>query len=427
MDVIVIGGGAVGLSTAEALQRRGAEVVVIEAEGWGQGASAGNAGWVSPGLSNPVPAPGTMAQALRWMPNPKSPLLIRMPRRLDFLTWSYGFWRATHEDRYSAGLAALVALCDRAVADFKALAARGVDFEWHEKGILFVAHSEKTLAAERAVLEDVTAVGHEVGYKEFDPEEALAYEPNLRPGLTGALLSPGECHVRPESLNDGLVKHLDRAGVDLRSGVKVREIRRDGDGWLVQTESDGNLRAPAVVVAAGVTTRHLVEPLGVKLPMEGAKGYSITFDEPSRQLRGSMYLLDAKLAIAPYNDALRFAGTMELGSRKRNLPKARVKAVEEAARDALHDWGPHAGRQAWAGFRPMTTDGLPVLGPVPGHPGLSVATGHSMLGITLAPTSGELLAPAVLEGGTSLELAAFSIARFGNRSAVGPVPAEAAR
>ena len=206
----------------------------------------------------------------------------------------------------------------------------------------------------------------------------------------------------------------------------MRALRRDGGGWLVRTERAGDLRAPAVVVAAGVATRALIEPLGVKLPMEGAKGYSLTFEKPSRLPRGSIYILDSKLAIAPYVEALRIAGTLELGARRRDLPAARLKAVEQAAGRALRDWAPHGPRQAWAGFRPLTTDGLPVLGSVPGHPGLSVATGHSMLGITLAPTSGELLAPVVLEGAPSLELAPFTIARFGNRAAPTVKPASAA-
>lgn len=425
-DVVVIGGGAIGLSVAEALERRGAKVCVLEAEAWGEGASEGNAGWVSPGLSNPVPAPGVMIQALKWMPNPKSPLLIRPTLRPDFLTWSYGFWRATNKARYSAGLAALVALCARSVDDYHALIERGIEVEWHEEGILFIARSPRWLESERTVLNDITALGFDVQLKEMTEQEALEYEPSLRPGFAGALLSPRDCHIRPESLTRGLVARLSERGADLQEGVRVRSIGRDGDGWVVRTESGTTLRAKQVVVAAGVATRRLVEPLGIKLPMEGAKGYSITYDEPSLKLRGSLYLLDAKVAVAPYENALRFAGRLELGAKTREATPGRVQVVEEAARIALKDWAPHGRRKAWAGFRPMTTDGLPVLGPVPGHPGLSVATGHSMLGITLAPTSGELVAEAITEEGPSLELAPFSIARFNNRMPRSPLAALAA-
>ncbi|MBB4665125.1 NAD(P)/FAD-dependent oxidoreductase [Conexibacter arvalis] len=416
MDAVVIGGGVVGLCAAEALARRGAEVTVVEQGGWGEGASAGNAGWVSPGIPNPLPAPGTMLQALRWMPDPSSPLLVRPVPRFSFLRWSYDFWRATRPRRYSAGMAALVALCDRAVPDYEALAERGVAFEWHDRGLLFVARDQRVLDHELHVLRDAQALGYDGELRMLDAAALRALEPALSDALVGAIHSLGERHVRPETVTAGVVAWLREAGADLRERTAVARIAREGDRWTVVCADGAAVRADRVVVAAGAASGRLLAPLGVRLPMEGAKGYSVTYEEADPPLGGPIYLLEDKLALTPFDGALRAAGTLELGARDLRLDRRRIEAVDRAARRALADWGARGTRREWAGFRPLTPDGVPVIGPVPGLPGLHVATGHSMLGVTLAATTGALLAPAILDGRPPLELAPFSIARYDNRA-----------
>lgn len=413
-DVAVVGGGIVGLCVAESLARRGASVAVLEAVGWGLGASEGNAGWVSPSISNPLPAPGTMAQALRWMPDPRSPLLVHPVWSWAFARWSWDFWRSTRPPRYGAGMAALVALCDRAVADYEALADRGVRFEMHDRGLLFVACEQRTLEAELGVLGDVGAVGRELDLEVLDARRAREREPALSDRIAGAIHTHGDRHVRPETVVAGVVERLAKGGATLRGAERVRRLTRASSGWRL-TSANANMIADQVVVAAGVGTVDLLAPLGVRLPLIGAKGYSITVDQPAVRPGSPLYLLEAKVGVTPFDDSLRFAGTLELGARDLRISPPRIAAIEAAAARGLRSWQPHGSRREWAGFRPLTPDGVPVLGAIPGHPGLHVATGHSMLGVTLAPTTGELIAAAVHDGGPSLELAAFSIARFDNR------------
>jgi D-amino-acid dehydrogenase len=419
MDVAVVGGGVIGLAVAESLSRRGAKVVVLEAGRCGGAASAGNAGWITPGLSAPVPAPGTMLQALKWMPNPGSPLLVRPVLRLSFLRWSYDFWRATGRRRYGAGMAALVALSDRTIADFDALRDRGVEFEMHADGMLFVAHSETSLEHELEALRDQQAVGYRGGVEVIDGAAAREREPGLADGVAGAIVAPLERHVRPETLTRGLADHLRANGAEIREGVTVRGLARRAGGWTLDCDG-ADVRADRVVLAGGVSTPALLRPLGVRLPLEGAKGYSITLEDPPIRLRGPLYLLESMVGVSPYDGALRLAGTLELGAKDLRLNARRVASIERAGRKYLRGWPDGAPRTAWAGFRPLLPDGLPAIGPVPGQDGLHVATGHSMLGVTLAPATAEVLAPAVLSGEPSLELAPFSIARFGNRVPAAP-------
>ena len=416
-DVIVVGGGAIGLCTAEALQRRGARVLVLEGGRIGEQASSGNAGWITPGLSNPVPAPGTVPQALRWMLDPSSPLLVRPTLRPAFLRWAYDFWRSTSPARYSAGMAALVALGSRAIPAYEALRDAGVEFEMHADGLLFVAHTEEELAAELTALRDQRALGYAGRVEALDAAATLALEPALAPGVAGGILAADERHVRPETVTAGVAAQLRAHGATLREGARVDRLARDGAGWSL-TVGGEVIRGDRVVIALGADTGKLLDPFGVRLPLEGAKGYSFTDPAPAIRPRRPLYLLESKVGVSPFDGGLRFAGTLELGSRNGGVDPRRLGALDAAAGRYLKQWRANPARAGWAGQRPLLPDGLPAIGPVPGHAGLFVATGHSMLGITLAPATGEVLAPAVLDGRPALSLAPFSLARFDNRSAI---------
>ncbi len=410
MKVAVVGGGVVGLCVAEALQRRGAEVIVLEADLCGGAASAGNAGWISPGISNPLPAPGVVSQALRWMLNPRSPLLIHPVLRPSFVRFLFDFWRNTRPARYHAGMAALVATTQRAVGDFDSLAQR-CQFEMHKAGMLFVARGSRELEAEYRVLREHLEMGYDGEVRLMGREELLSEEPGLSDAVSGAAFASAECHVRPETVTAGVAARLHQVGAEIRENCPVRGIARSNGAWALTT-ADGGVEAGRVVLAGGVATRGLLAPFGVRLPLLGAKGYSLTLDHPPIRLKRPVYLVEDKVGLSPYDDALRLAGTLELGSTPGEINARRVAGIREAGERSLRDWSSDLDWRTWAGERPLLPDGLPAIGPVPGQDGLFVATGHAMLGVTLAPTTAELLAPTVLDGRPSLELAPFSLARF---------------
>lgn len=410
MKVAVVGGGVVGLCLAEALQRRGAEVTVLEAGICGRAASAGNAGWITPGISNPLPAPGVVLQALRWMFNPRSPLLIHPVARPSFIRFLFAFLRNTRRDRYGAGMAALVATTQRAVSDFGSLAER-CQFEMHQDGMLFVARTKSALEAEHRVLREQQALGYDGEVRVLGRDEVHHEEPGLGDAITGAVFASAEGHVRPETVTAGVSTRLREVGVEIRENSPVEGIARANGSWAVAT-ADGGVEADGVVLAGGVGTARLLAPLGVRLPLLGAKGYSLTLERPTIKLKRPVYLVEDKVGVSPYEGAIRLAGTLELGSKPGVIHAKRVAGIREAGERALRDWTPDLDWKTWTGERPLLPDGLPAIGPVPGSDGLFVATGHSMLGVTLAPTTAELLAPAVLDGRPSLELAPFSLARF---------------
>lgn len=407
--IAVIGGGVVGLCVAHSLARRGAPVTVIERDRCGAGASAGNAGWVTPGLAAPVPAPGVVLQAMRWMLDRDSPFLVRPRPDPAFLAWGVRFWLASSARRHRAGLRATLDLARPTTALFDALRADGVDFEMHDDGLLYLVRDEAGLAAWARMYAELAGLGFDAGVRELDRAAVHALEPGLQPSVAAGLLARVERHVRPETLTAGLRVSLEERGVRIEEETGVDAIVPNGSGWTVRTH-DGSIDADRVVVAAGAWSARLLASHGLRLPLEAAKGYSITADGAAAPRR-PLYLTEIKVGASPFAGALRLAGTLELAGLDLQVDPRRVAAIARGAAGYLSAPLPEA-RVEWAGLRPILADGLPAIGAVPRRPGLFVATGHHMLGVTLAPATGEALAPLVLEDRLVDVLRPLAPARF---------------
>jgi D-amino-acid dehydrogenase len=398
LKVAVVGGGAVGLCCAYSLARRGADVVVYERDRVGEGCSFGNTGWICPGLSAPLPAPGVMTSAVRGMLRPGSPVLIRPLVGLAFLRWSWRFWRACTPDAYRAGLEATVALARRTFELFDELRSAGVELDLHSTGMVVAALTEAGLEEYATMLGDAKAAGYEGDVRVLDGDAVRELEPAASDAVVGAVHAPAERYVRPESLTRGLADALRRAGVEICEGAEVGDVRE--------------LRADAVVVAAGVWSGRLLASAGVSLPMEAAKGYSVTARGRGTVPRHAYYLAEAKVGCSTFGDAVRIAGVFDLTGLDLALRRRRIETITASAAAYFRDWRPDEIELEWAGLRPYPPDGLPVVGRVPGRDGLYAATGHGRMGITLAPVTGELLADVILDGASPPELEPFRMERF---------------
>jgi D-amino-acid dehydrogenase len=412
--VIVVGGGAVGLCVAEALASRGAEVIVFERERCGAGASAGNAGWITPSLAIPVPGPGVIAESLRWLVNPSGPLWIRPTLAPEMLGWIASFIASCARPVYRRGLAALQAAAALAGPSFDRLAARGVEFELHEDPLLYPAFTRAELDHLFAVADELRSVGLTRAPDRLSVDELTALEPALGDGVVGGLVARGDRRVRPERFTAGVREALVSRGTELLEHCPVTALHRNGSRWTVECPA-AERHGDAVVLASGVASARLLGRLGVRVPLAAAKGYSRTYASDPSGPTTALYLEGPKVAISAFDGAVRVSGTLELGARGLGLSARRLGTLTAAAQAAMPGWRMPSGPHDWAGMRSLSPDGLPFIGPVPGHDGLHLAAGHATLGITLAPLTGELLAELLLERTHGDLLTAFDPARVMQR------------
>jgi D-amino-acid dehydrogenase len=408
--VAVVGAGVVGLACAVELQRRGADVTLLERDKPGGGASSGNAGWITPVFATPLPAPGVVATSLRWMLQPDSPLFIKPRLDLGLVRWLWSFWRHANARDFERGVRAYAELASHAFADFDALVAEGLDVPIDARGSLFLF---TTPAGADHLRHEVDLMG-EFGYDPAEilrPDEVRDIEPAITSRVAGGILVARERFLRPEALIDALVEMATRLGVHIRGGTAVTGFGASGDAVTTVETATGTVPVDQVVVAAGAWSRPLLAPVGVDLPIEAGRGYGITIDAPSTNLQRATYLAESRIACTPFDGALRLAGTMEFSGLDAPIDPLRHQAIRRGADEYLAGW---RGRleQEWAGPRPVTPDGLPVIGHVSRFRNLLIASGHAMLGVTLAPSTALAIADLVCDGASRYPLVAFDPRRF---------------
>lgn len=408
---VIVGGGTIGLLSAYQLRKRGRDVVVIDKGNPGEGASLGNAGWVTPSLSGPVPAPGLVGQSIRWMLSADSPLYISPKAAPSMLRWLFTFWRHCNERAYRAGLTAMADLNRRTTADFDALKSEGLDFEMHSKGLLFVCLEEKTIESLLADFHQLAEYDLGVPIR-YTRDESLDLEPILKPTIAGSVLMPNERHVRPESLNAAVVNWLKNNGVEIRSRTSVTGLRLGNRRVQAVETSEGSIAAEQVLIATGAQAGYFCRLAGLRLPMQAGKGYSITIQQPEVEVGRPMYMDERRVAVSPFEDTLRVAGTMELSGINLDLDPRRLKAIRSGANLYMKDWEKGERITEWVGMRPMLPDGLPAIGRIPTCENLFIAAGHAMLGITLGPTTAVAVAELMNGEQTEFDLRPYDPSRF---------------
>ena len=410
-EVAVVGGGVVGLACAHAIEQRGMRVLVLDGSTTGAGASRGNTGWVVPSLSMPLAAPGMLATGLKSALHPRGALVIRPAFDTSWLRWLWQFRRNCSPERFRRGVLALVALNRTTLEQFDAYTAEGIEFESHATGMLILARERSGLSSFAALFGELVRAGFDGAISELDPARARELEPALSESVGAVLHTTVDRFVRPESLVAGLAAHLRSRGVAIREQAPVSGLARAANGWRLQLADGEVIEAASVVVAAGAATSTLLAPLGVRLPVIGAKGYSVDLRGEGEPPRTALYLSEPKLGVSAFDGGVRIAGVFELPSRSTSVDPRRIEALIADALPYLRGWRPTPDElrsaAGWAGLRPATPDSLPLIGPVEGLPGLLIASGHGMLGVTLAPATGRAIADILVSGGVAAELEPF--------------------
>jgi D-amino-acid dehydrogenase len=406
-NVIIIGGGIIGLCSAYYLQKEGHHVTVIDQSNMDAGASYVNAGYLSPSHLIPLSAPGVMKKGLKWMLNPASPLYIKPRLDSDFIKWTLAFNKscnANHVEKAIPAIKGITLLTQDLYDDIK----RDENFSFHyeKKGLLMLCQTEKMLEEEIETANLGKREGLDVN--EISIEELKTLEPNATFNVKGATYYKCDSHSTPHEFMTEMKVHLKNVGVTFFLNEKVEDLIINNRKIEAVKTKNQTLKADEFVLAAGSWSTLLSKKLGMKLLLQAGKGYRINTTQNTGITIPSI-LAEAKVAVTPMNGFTRFAGTMEIAGINNHINKIRVEAIANAASNFYPDvtLTQEEKNDVASGLRPVSPDGLPYIGKSSKCKNLTIATGHAMMGWSMGPATGKLVSEVISDKKSTLNLNPF--------------------
>jgi D-amino-acid dehydrogenase len=395
-EVVIIGAGVIGLFCAYYLRKAGHSVTIVEKEDVGSGSSMSNAGYVCPSHIVPLAAPGMITQGLKWMLKSESPFYIRPRPDPALLAWLWRFARAGTHRHVSRAAPLLRDLSLESEHLYRLLSEEpGLDFGYQRRGLLMLYQTEH--ARHSAVAAAGAAVKLGISARVLSSDDLRALEPGVEYSVSGGVYYPGDGHLVPERLISSLRAHLEAQGVSIQTSAAVVEFDRRSSGIAGIRTADGEIRGDEFVLAAGAWSSALARSIGLHIPMQPGRGYSITMTQPLQRMTIPAILEEARVAVTPFARTIRFAGTMELSGFSTPPSQKRIDAILRAVPKYLRNVMPVERKETllWHGYRPCSPDGLPYIGRFRSVGNLIAATGHAMLGTSLGPVTGKLVADLV--------------------------------
>jgi D-amino-acid dehydrogenase len=411
-EILIIGGGVIGACTALYLTRQGKQVTLVEKKDICSGASHGNACWIAVAHAVPTAAPGVMGQGLKWMLDSGSPFYVKPRLNLDLARWLWLFRSAVSHDKMLAGAATMLDLNRKSLDLFKGLDAEGLDFDFSQQGLLHVHLSEKACQAGKKTLELLSDFGVE-GHL-LDRNGLKEIEPNLLDEVESGVYYPEPGHLRSDKFVKAVARQAAVEGTTILTGTDVVGFEKNNGRISAIQTSQGVFEADEVVLAAGAWSSLMAKQLGERLAMEPAKGYSVTARRPSIKHGPSLPIAvdDYKLAITPLGDDFRFSSTLELAGFDLSINEKRLAANWEGLHRVLPGLENVDVKETWSGFRPLSADGLPIIGRSKKISNLIYATGHGMMGMTHGPITGKVVSQIVTGQYPDINLEALRPDRF---------------
>lgn len=409
----IIGGGIIGLSSAYYLTKAGHKVTIIDKGDLNEGCSFGNAGMIVPSHFIPLAAPGMISKGVRWMFNSTSPFYVKPRLNIDLFRWGYLFYRNANKSHVDAAIPALKDLSLFSKTMYQQLAEElPFDFGYKERGLLMLYQTKETEQEEIETAHLANDHGIEARVLTLDQVQEL--EPDVKVNARGGVYFPGDAHLTPQHLVKGLISYLKEAGTDFKSNCEVFDFQIENSQIKNLTTNLGNFSFDEVVLAAGSWSPKVASRLNLSLPMQAGKGYSFTLDNIQKNIHTPTIFLEDRVAVTPMGDSLRFGGTMEISGVNHKISMNRVKGIVDSIPKFYPDMKVDMPlkEKVWHGLRPCSPDGLPYVGRSRRIENLIVATGHAMLGISLGPGTGSVVADLVNGNKPDVELHAFKPDRF---------------
>ncbi len=391
-DVLIIGGGPVGLSCAYYLLKSGRKVAIVDSNEIGKGSGSGNAGHIVPSHIIPLAAPGVVTSALKWMLDPShSPFGMKVSLSPSYLAWLWRFASACSQDNVARSIQPLYDLGQLSADNFaRIIAEEKFDCAYQQKGLLFLYKTEK--AFHDGQHEGEFMQKHGIPVSVYDRAKVHEVEPAALDEVIGGVHFTGDAHLNPAAFLRLLRERVREMGAELMENASVTGFESAGKKVRVVRTRAGEFEAEQVVLAAGAWSPFVVRELGIHLPVQPARGYSLTMSATKTMPSHALILGERRVAVTPMNELLRFTGRLEIGNYSIEPNPVWIRRIENSAREYLRLDETLNVKETWAGLRPVTPNGVPIIARSPSHENLILATGHAMLGLSLGPGTGQLVA-----------------------------------
>jgi D-amino-acid dehydrogenase len=410
-SILVVGGGIIGASCAYYLADAGKKVTIMDQAGFGSQCSLHNCGYVCPSHVLPLTEPGAVWATLKGMLKPNSPFSVKFRPDWRLVDWFLRFTLRCNERDMLKGARALYPLLQSSMKLYRELIARErIDCEWRDKGLLYVYKDKQTFDSYEKTNDMLSEKFGETAIR-VEGEELLELEPALTNGLAGGWHYKDDAHLRSDLLMSELKRVLLGKGVKILENRTLTGLSKNEDGIIAQTQ-EGLVEAEHIVVATGALSPKLAKIIGWRAPIEPGKGYSLTMDRPSSCPEVPLIFPETRVAVTPFPNGYRLGSTMEFSGYDESIQPKRLDLLKKGVKDYLKEPYGEPIRNTWYGWRPMTYDSVPIIGPCPGNQKATLATGHNMLGLSLAPATGKLVAELLSGKESHIETKPYSPARF---------------
>jgi D-amino-acid dehydrogenase len=410
-EIMVIGGGIIGVSTAYYLAKYGRSVTVVDKDEIGAGSSYGNAGLIANGFSIPLAAPGVPMQGLKWLFDATGPFYIKPRLSLNLISWLWKFLGACNENQMRQSIPVLLSLGQGSFDLFAELfAEETVDFGFEHKGRLLLFTSEGHYERWMADVALIREFGVDVSL--LDAEGVRRIEPNVLPAVTHGIYCAAYAHVDPGRFVHEMARLAKTHGAELKTGVMVTGFETSGHKISSVITTGGVFTPSQVVLAAGAWSPLVARGLKLRLPIEPAKGYSLTYKRPPTSPQLPLSLSERKIAVTPMGEILRFTSTLELAGFDPSINQQRSETIRRSVREYLPGMEALEQEVEWSGYRPATPDDLPIIGRSEKYENLILASGHGTLGLTHGLITGKLVSQIISGEPPIIDLRPFRADRF---------------
>jgi D-amino-acid dehydrogenase len=410
-DVVILGGGVIGVCCAYYLAEAGCRVRLLERASLASGSSHGNSGLLTPSAAYPINMPGIIPKSIKWMLTPNGAFRFRPRPSLQLVRWLRLFQQHCTESEVDRVTPILRDMIRDSLVQFRRLARvpNADRFDFSESGTLALYNSEHGDHQAQSTADLLRRFG--ITSQPVDSAEVRERVPNVTREVRGATYFPEDAHLIPGEFVRFMGRAAEAAGATIDTMVGPVEIAGLGKRVQVRT-SKGLLSPEKVVVATGAWAPHTVRRFGLWLPIEPGKGYSIEF-RSGPKMNVPLRLTEARAVVSTMGDSLRMTARLDLVGMNSDVTK-RAGSIVKLVRNYL-DWSSPEGPAGWAGLRPLTPDSLPIVGPHPADERLMLAVGHGQLGVTLGPVTGRLLADFITGKNVDAELGPLRADRFQRR------------